>query len=439
MGSTEIIHKKTIWIMSGPSSNNSSSFTFNFHISDANEHGVQDVCNETANDDDADQEDSQSIEHPPRLPFKWIDDDYVKAIMLERSKQALVYSDIPLAYHNPSDEIESTPNEVDGSPIYSATLERHSDLLDEMEPSCPQPHTRIRCVDLSLSSFRKKCSTDELTEYTDIVPGKYEGGRQVWECSLDLLHYLVQNHITLQQLYGMHNLSVLSSKGNIPLAEIRSEFSTKKFVLELGCGHGLPGIYLLRQALQSDDLSSPDFTVVFTDYNESVLLDATISNAVLNCFSVIPEDERPGVTSMDVLSEHVVLGGGDWLDMSHQIRDNISGYETLLSKLPPDGYFDMILAAETIYTTATAHETAMLLKRHLRPDTGIAYIASKRYYFGVGGGVDAFRDYCVNVVEDALPLAGGECQLVLNTVKVIDNGTGNIREILSVQSRSCTT
>lgn len=185
-------------------------------------------------------------------------------------------------------------------------------------------------------------------------------------------------------------------------------------------------------------MNTLDFTVVFTDYNESVLLDATVSNAVLNCIGEIPQDDdRAGMSTSDEVAKHIVLGGGDWLDMSHQIRESTRDVQMLSSKLSPDGYFDLILAAETIYTTTTARETALLLKRHLRPNTGIAYIASKRYYFGVGGGVDAFRDYCANVIEDDVSLTDEECKLIVNAVKVIDNGTGNIREILKVQSCRC--
>jgi SAM-dependent methyltransferase len=421
--------------MSGPASVNSNAFSFNFHISDADEPAVPEICNETANVDDMNHANVQSFEHRPRLPFKWIDDDYVKAIMSERCKQALVYSEIPLVSPDGPEEVGSTVNGTDLCRLQSEAVGSESVLLDQTETPRPQPPTTMRCVDLSLSSFRKKSPNEEFTEQVEIVPGIYEGGRQVWECSLDLLHYLVHNHVTLQQFYDARNHNVISREGNIPLEEIRHDSSTKTYVLELGCGHGLPGIYLLRQALQRCDMNPAEFTVVLTDYNENVLVDATISNTVLNCVNETSGDDRPGTNTSDAVAKHIVMGGGDWLDMSYQMSENLPDNEMLLSKLPLDGYFDLILAAETIYTTSTAHETTSLLKRHLRPETGIAYIASKRYYFGVGGGVDAFRECCTNVMEESHPLAGGQCRLIVNTVKVIDNGTGNIREILCVQSR----
>ena len=67
--------------------------------------------------------------------------------------------------------------------------------------------------------------------------------------------------------------------------------------------------------------------------------------------------------------------------------------------------------------------------RHLRHDTGVALIASKRYYFGVGGGTDAFRAACRIAVDDS------ETDLQVETLQVYDNGSGNIRELLQVKVR----
>lgn len=78
---------------------------------------------------------------------------------------------------------------------------------------------------------------------SDVVPGKYEGGYQLWECTVDLLQYM----------------DSLDFKG--------------KHVFEMGCGRGLPGIYAALHGASS---------VVLQDYNQDVIERLTAPNVVLN-------------------------------------------------------------------------------------------------------------------------------------------------------------
>ncbi len=59
----------------------------------------------------------------------------------------------------------------------------------------------------------------EVVERSDLTPGVYEGGLKLWEGSMDLVEFLV--------------------KHQVPLSGMR--------VMELGCGHALPGIYAAQQ------------------------------------------------------------------------------------------------------------------------------------------------------------------------------------------------
>lgn len=59
----------------------------------------------------------------------------------------------------------------------------------------------------------------EAIESSDLVPGVYEGGFKVWEGSIDLVNHLVAQQVQLKDLR----------------------------VIELGCGHGVPGIHALQQ------------------------------------------------------------------------------------------------------------------------------------------------------------------------------------------------
>jgi len=76
-------------------------------------------------------------------------------------------------------------------------------------------------VDDSLTIYKGRVSTSDVfgVKDSDLVPGKYEGGLKLWEGSLDLVKAL-----------------------NSDIKEGRLLLESKR-VLELGCGHGLPGIF----------------------------------------------------------------------------------------------------------------------------------------------------------------------------------------------------
>lgn len=160
---------------------------------------------------------------------------------------------------------------------------------------------------------------------TDLIPGVYEGGFEVWECTVDLLNFL-QNNIDV----------------------VRASPS----VLDLGCGSGLLGICA--------KLTSPQSTVHFQDFNSEVITNFTIKNYHKNC----------GHHN----SHNVQFCAGDWSNMS-------SIFAT----------YDLILTAETIYSVDSQKKVMKILEEHLS-EMGVAYVGSKRHYFGVGGGVVDFQD-----------------------------------------------
>lgn len=92
-----------------------------------------------------------------------------------------------------------------------------------------------------------------------------------------------------------------------------------------------------------------------------------------------------------------------------------------------DGIFDVILVSETTYSEAAAMDTARLKAGHLRPHTGVAYVAAKRYYFGVQGRTGCLVD----------ALKGTEATTArsfdIQVLRVYDNGGGNIRELLLIK------
>jgi hypothetical protein len=236
---------------------------------------------------------------------------------------------------------------------------------------------------------------------TDLIPGTYEGGLKIWECSLDLCQFLWKWKDEIQSLTS---------------------------ILELGCGHGLPGCLVLRMALQQQELQRRQqtipFHVIFADFNDFVLSDVTLPNVLLN------------TTEWDwkqVLST-VSFGAGDWLELSERFMDirmqqnNNTSQDS--SGMDKTVLFDLILASETTYTEKSCQETVYLLAKHLTVTGGWGLVATKRYYFGCGGGSNAFRQ-ALAAVPDRIENQR-TYQLEGTVVESYDNGTGNIRDLWKI-------
>ncbi|CAN0209859.1 unnamed protein product [Ascophyllum nodosum] len=244
---------------------------------------------------------------------------------------------------------------------------------------------------------------------SDLVQGVYEGGLKVWEASLDLVEYLVASSIGKAKSFASdQEINGTSSKtGKVKLHCLRSDERAptspdpgrprqngtdsshvtrrRKQVLELGCGHGLPGIMALRQGFQ----------VCFSDFNSEVIEQVTVPNVRLN----VPDRFWD-------LAEYY---SGDWNSLSPLLDERDGG-----------GRFDLILTAETLYTTAVADKIIEMILRHLGRD-GHALVASKRFYFGTGGSTQYFREQAT--------LDG---RLACVDVSILNDGKSNIREVLRV-------
>lgn len=104
-------------------------------------------------------------------------------------------------------------------------------------------------VNLEKYQLQYFSNTNNLNSYTkDIIPGEYEGGFKLWECTLDLLRYF----------------------------DTQPGIFEGKRVLEMGCGHGLLGILAKKQGASH---------VCLQDYNQDVLDRLTKATVQLNCGS----------------------------------------------------------------------------------------------------------------------------------------------------------
>uniref|UniRef100_A0A0A9FT43 protein-histidine N-methyltransferase n=1 Tax=Arundo donax TaxID=35708 RepID=A0A0A9FT43_ARUDO len=237
-------------------------------------------------------------------------------------------------------------------------------------------------VDESLLIYKGRVSTSDVfgVKNSDLVPGKYEGGLKLWEGSLDLVKTL--------------NSDI--KDGRLLLEG--------KHVLELGCGHGLPGIFA---GLKGAGL------IHFQDFNAEVLKCLTIPNVKMNLFK---ESSEATCTSSSV-----GFFAGDWSEMDKLLLCGEAEQDKTTSGNTGDkmhnGY-DIILMAETVYALSSLPNLYRLIKKCLHYPGGVVYMAAKKHYFGVGGGS---RQFLRLVEED-----GAMQPELLNDVT---DGSSNVREV----------
>ena len=191
---------------------------------------------------------------------------------------------------------------------------------------------------------------------TDLISGKYEGGIKIWECALDLINFLPTK-------YSKSNLSNLN-------------------VLELGCGHGLPGIYFLLKGCN----------VTFQDFNKEVLENIT------NNYIVQLKDKY----NFDYF-KNVEYISGDWGDFKCNKK------------------FNIIISGDTLYNIDNYEKIFNILKNYLEKE-GIALFSTKKFYYGVGGSSSEFIYFIEskNLFE-------------INKINEINDGVSNIRLILEIK------
>ena len=227
--------------------------------------------------------------------------------------------------------------EVTVSDIVSGWNEDEVFSIEEVMTSSQQQP--IRFVQL-LNPAEKLIAefSDAKARNSDLISGVYEGGMKIWEGSLDLMTYICPDDVRGKQ------------------------------VIELGCGFGLPGLLAHQYGAES---------VHFQDYNESVLLKVTGPSALLQSLPTSSD----GSHFTDHLSriDHVTnfrFFAGDWSNIAAVAKER----------------YDVILTAETIYEVSNYPKLHEVMKKLVKK-TGVVIVASKSFYFGVGGGVHSWIDY----------------------------------------------
>eukprot|EP01117_Protostelium_nocturnum_P009902 TRINITY_DN3527_c0_g1_i8.p1 TRINITY_DN3527_c0_g1~~TRINITY_DN3527_c0_g1_i8.p1 ORF type:complete len:269 (+),score=83.13 TRINITY_DN3527_c0_g1_i8:73-879(+) len=196
---------------------------------------------------------------------------------------------------------------------------------------------------------KTKEEVEKVLQNSDLSPGVYEGGFKLWECSIDLIHYLEETSFSFEG----------------------------KTVLELGCGHGLPALYALKKGAS---------VVHFQDFNEQVIEQLTIPNVIKN-FPSFPKSKTK-------------FYSGDWESLNKWFGES------------EEHKYDVILTSDTLYNPAYYPRLSSIIHDHLSPK-GIAFVAAKSYYFGIGGSTRQFSQIIENYPT-----------LELTKGKLFDDGRG---------------
>ncbi|KAI7828434.1 hypothetical protein BX661DRAFT_143013 [Kickxella alabastrina] len=204
---------------------------------------------------------------------------------------------------------------------------------------------------------------------SDVIKGVYEGGLKTWECSIDLLSFLVEHQ----------------NESHMVLNGAR--------VLEIGCGTGLPSLHILKTA--------PGAHVCMQDYNRDVLELVTMPNVLVNTVlspaggsmgDEIHADDDTETCEIDIDFRRTQFVAGDWSNIEEELR-----------RQGREHSFDLVLTSETIYDTDSYKRLHDLLVCVLaQPDVNaqaegqrvpMVLVAAKSIYFGLSGSILSFSQY----------------------------------------------
>jgi protein-histidine N-methyltransferase len=257
--------------------------------------------------------------------------------------------------------------------------------------TCRLPRRELFDVRLQLMSEDDGTNSTPLAglQSSDLTTNVYEGGYKTWECSLDLVRFLMDRG---------------------PRKDI-DDLCRVDHVIEMGCGTALPSLLLFMYCLKNG--LRMQFTLM--DYNDSVLRLVTLPNLILAWAATLPAND-PVFSSEDRVSDSNPLADETAASGDLELTPNLlSAFKSSLSSqgitltlisgswLPVPALLSLIpstpemntfiLASETIYSPASsAAFTEAMVGLIKRVKSGKAVVAAKRVYFGVGGSVDAFRE-----------------------------------------------
>lgn len=239
----------------------------------------------------------------------------------------------------------------------------------------------------------------------DLKKNVYEGGFKSWECSYDMVD----------------ELAVMRNEGNLKY----------KNILELGCGTALPTCFLLMKKFLEQDKTGANY--ILSDFNYDVLRLVTVPNIIIHWASTL-EPQRlfeltvaKSSTGIELEADAPVLNNDEVLitealitEFIHQLVDYnvqilfVSGswgrqFNSLLRQIP----IDFIISSETIYSPESlpiVAESIIEILTQSNVSHSASLIASKNFYFGVGGSVVEFVNYLEKKNLNSFSIAVKEIQ-----------------------------
>ncbi|XP_954877.1 uncharacterized protein TA05520 [Theileria annulata] len=207
-----------------------------------------------------------------------------------------------------------------------------------------------------------------LPEFKDqqknVSPGSYEGGYTIWESTWILLVFLD---------------NIKESK---PLS-----------ILELGSGIGVCGTFL---GLKGHKVSFQDLNLNVIEkglipniaMNESQVCNMNKNDKVRVNLKILYKDELKNLLLIstdfpnDKSTNTYEIVAGDWINL---IND-----KTILESFK--NKFDLIIASECIYRTEN-YDSIVKMVLSFMNESGKAFVATKRFYFGLSGGTFQFLQH----------------------------------------------
>ncbi|KAH7878437.1 uncharacterized protein C8R40DRAFT_1037811 [Lentinula edodes] len=307
----------------------------------------------------------------------------------------------------------SEPNLASGSRVhYLARRDLFDARFQVISEDNGNPNVVAEAENTEEKTERIGASVDPRLQFldtpSDLVPGVYEGGMKTWECSLDLVDYL---HASLKD-------------GDLE----------GKRVLELGCGTGIPSLYLLQKifSLPSTESALERSAIHLQDYNPSALELVTFPNVLLTWYMSPASDTflSSQASSLDAGTDEILeypakdpTNAGELIitpALKDAFKQSLKKYNVELRFFGGSwknasegslGGYDILLTSETLYRTESVPELIRAMWQSTHPSTSSScpssqlsqltiseprppriLVAAKVFYFGVGGGVDEFAE-----------------------------------------------